>query len=135
VEISRTNIWASYVIFLKLPKLNNRLIGENSPNLVTLIRAVVDCKEHWCKKVHFSQGDQIGGNFASWVIVNFGQILKITEANKKIYSTFFRKLLFINFDKNGLGNILGDIFFQSHLVTLTTGQLNTKRTAANQFHP
>jgi hypothetical protein len=32
----RKKIWVIYVIFIKLPKVNNDLIGENSPNLVTL---------------------------------------------------------------------------------------------------
>jgi hypothetical protein len=31
-------IWATSVIFKKTPKVNNRPIGENSPNLVTLAR-------------------------------------------------------------------------------------------------
>jgi hypothetical protein len=29
-------LWAIYLIFKKLPKVNNRPIGENTPNLVTL---------------------------------------------------------------------------------------------------
>jgi hypothetical protein len=30
-------MWATSVIFFKLPAVNNRPIGENSPNLVTLV--------------------------------------------------------------------------------------------------
>jgi hypothetical protein len=33
---SSATIYAAYVIFRKLPNVNNRPIGENSPNLVTL---------------------------------------------------------------------------------------------------
>jgi hypothetical protein len=33
---SGTKIWATFVFFQKLPKVNNRPLGENSPNLVTL---------------------------------------------------------------------------------------------------
>jgi hypothetical protein len=34
---SSPNFWAIYAIFfIKLPKVNNRQIGENSPNLVAL---------------------------------------------------------------------------------------------------
>jgi hypothetical protein len=33
---SSSKIWATFVIYTKQPKLNNRPIGENSPNLVTL---------------------------------------------------------------------------------------------------
>jgi hypothetical protein len=29
-------MWATFVIFTKLPIVNNRALGENSPNLVTL---------------------------------------------------------------------------------------------------
>jgi hypothetical protein len=31
-------MWATSVIFKKLPKVNNRPLGENSPNLVTLLQ-------------------------------------------------------------------------------------------------
>jgi hypothetical protein len=34
---SSTNMWATSVIFKRLPKVNNHLLGENSPNLITLI--------------------------------------------------------------------------------------------------
>jgi hypothetical protein len=30
-------MWATFVIFKKLPKANNHQMGENSPNLVTLM--------------------------------------------------------------------------------------------------
>jgi hypothetical protein len=30
-------MWATFVIFTKLPKVNNRPIGEKSPNLVSLL--------------------------------------------------------------------------------------------------
>jgi hypothetical protein len=33
---SDTKIWATFVFFQKLSKVNNRPLGENSPNLVTL---------------------------------------------------------------------------------------------------
>jgi hypothetical protein len=36
VKKSCPNILATFVIFKKLPKENNRTMGENSPNLVTL---------------------------------------------------------------------------------------------------
>jgi hypothetical protein len=35
---SGTKIWATSVFFQKLPKVNNRPLGENSPNLVTLLK-------------------------------------------------------------------------------------------------
>jgi hypothetical protein len=34
-------MWATSIIFKKLPKVNNHLLGENSPNLVTLLGSVV----------------------------------------------------------------------------------------------
>jgi hypothetical protein len=34
---SGTKIRATFVFFQKLPKVNNRPLGENSPNLVTLL--------------------------------------------------------------------------------------------------
>jgi hypothetical protein len=34
---SSTKIWTTFVIFEKLSKVNNRPLGENSPNLVTLL--------------------------------------------------------------------------------------------------
>jgi hypothetical protein len=36
VEKSSAKIWATSVIFEKLPKVNNHPKGENSPNLDTL---------------------------------------------------------------------------------------------------
>jgi hypothetical protein len=33
-------MWATSIIFKKLPKVNNHLLDENSPNLVTLIVTV-----------------------------------------------------------------------------------------------
>jgi hypothetical protein len=38
VEKSSSNIRATFVIFQNLTKVNNRRIGENSPNLVTLVK-------------------------------------------------------------------------------------------------
>jgi hypothetical protein len=35
-QVSKPKCSATSVIFIKLPKVNNRPIGENSPNLVTL---------------------------------------------------------------------------------------------------
>jgi hypothetical protein len=37
VENSTLKFWATSVIFKKLLKVNNHPIGENSPNLVTLL--------------------------------------------------------------------------------------------------
>jgi hypothetical protein len=31
-------MWANSIIFTKLPKVNNRPLGETSPNLVTLMQ-------------------------------------------------------------------------------------------------
>jgi hypothetical protein len=36
LEKSSPKLWAISAIFQKLPKANNRPLGENSPNLVTL---------------------------------------------------------------------------------------------------
>jgi hypothetical protein len=36
VEKSRPKIWLTREIFKKMPKVNNYLTGENSPNPVTL---------------------------------------------------------------------------------------------------
>jgi hypothetical protein len=36
VEKSSTKIWATSAMFEKLPNINSRPIGENSPNLVNL---------------------------------------------------------------------------------------------------
>jgi hypothetical protein len=41
VEKSRQTIWAISVLFIKQPKVNNDPIGENSPNLSTLITVVI----------------------------------------------------------------------------------------------
>jgi hypothetical protein len=40
-------MWATSVIFKKLPKVNNHLLGENSPNLVTLIMVL-----NWAKAIN-----------------------------------------------------------------------------------
>jgi hypothetical protein len=70
-----------------VPKLSSRPIGENSPNLVTLIVAskwnaiqkngLEKSGEDRLKLSFFAsyfKGDQIGRIFAQWVIVYFGQI-------------------------------------------------------------
>jgi hypothetical protein len=36
VEKSSPKMWATYASFTKLPEVNNRPLGENSPNLVSL---------------------------------------------------------------------------------------------------
>jgi hypothetical protein len=39
-------MWATSVIFKKLPKVNNRPMGENSPHLVDLfLRQSMKCKD------------------------------------------------------------------------------------------
>jgi hypothetical protein len=76
-EKSSAKIWAAFAIFKKLPKVNTRPLGENSPNLVTLLRlspcmyttekiALSFCVSR--EKCHW-QGDQIGLIFAHWVVV------------------------------------------------------------------
>jgi hypothetical protein len=39
-------MWAASVIFMNLPKENNHPLGENSPNLVTLLVAVFMTLKH-----------------------------------------------------------------------------------------
>jgi hypothetical protein len=39
VQKSSSKIWATFLFLQKLPKENNRPLGENSPNLVALIPA------------------------------------------------------------------------------------------------
>jgi hypothetical protein len=59
---SSLQIWATSVIFKKLPKENNRPIGNYSPNLVTL------GKEHLVKKsadLHPRQGNLLQRNNSS----------------------------------------------------------------------
>jgi hypothetical protein len=36
-EKSCRRMWTNSILFIKLPKVNNRPMGENSPNLVTLV--------------------------------------------------------------------------------------------------
>jgi hypothetical protein len=36
-EKNQPKVWATYVNFKNLPKINNHPLGENSPNLVTLL--------------------------------------------------------------------------------------------------
>jgi hypothetical protein len=55
------------------------------------------------------KGDQIRRNFANWAIVYFRQFLE-NERNRIIFST---EKLFAHFDKNVLGDILGDFFTTS----------------------
>jgi hypothetical protein len=63
----------------------------------------------------YNQGDQIGPIFiANWATFLFGQLFENYRASPKIWTTFFpRKKLCINFDKSGLGYILGDFFTNS----------------------
>jgi hypothetical protein len=66
-------------------------------------------------------GDQIGRNFAYWVIANFGQWFQITEVhNPHFWPTFFHGKNCINLDKNKFGYALGDCFSQTHLATLAS---------------
>jgi hypothetical protein len=56
------------------------------------------------------QGDQIGRIFAHWVIVSFGKVFLIAEV-PLIFGLLFPLLTSCtNFEKNGLGGILGDFF-------------------------
>jgi hypothetical protein len=58
------------------------------------------------------QGDQIGRIFAQWVIVYFGQLLKICKSN--VFGYFIHQFsLYINFDTNVLGYILAAFFTSS----------------------
>jgi hypothetical protein len=79
----------------KVPKVINRPKGENSPIPVTLI---VPCKlaffQRWQsleKRVHavHPQGDQIGRNFAYWMLVFFATFfLKITKLAQQFVELF-----------------------------------------------
>jgi hypothetical protein len=78
------------------------------------------------------QGDQIGRIFASWLIVRFVQLYQKLQKHANFGGLLFRrKKLCINFDKNGLGYILGD-FSQSHLVTLAAS-INKNLTSAKHL--
>jgi hypothetical protein len=62
----------------------------------------------------WGQGDQIGHIFAFWATVYFGQLFKITKVVQFWGgATFSAKMLCINYDKNGLGYILGNFFHSS----------------------
>jgi hypothetical protein len=58
---SSTKIWTTFVIFEKLSNVNNRPLGENSPNLVTLA---------------LNQGVQIGRIFAPGPFFTFGSFFE-----------------------------------------------------------
>jgi hypothetical protein len=60
------------------------------------------------------QGDRIGRIFAHWVIICFGQFFLNFRTSPHFLLLFPPKyILCINFDKNGLGYILGDFFTNS----------------------
>jgi hypothetical protein len=66
-KIVAQKICSTSVIFKKLPKVNDRPIGENSPNLVTLfLGQLYDFKNIFAGKWHFSlEIQQIGQNIKS----------------------------------------------------------------------
>jgi hypothetical protein len=50
---SSPKLWASSVIFKKLPKEHNQPMGENSPNLVTMVEnAIKKYQTHAAWSVH-----------------------------------------------------------------------------------
>jgi hypothetical protein len=51
VQKSSPKNWASFEIFQKLPKVNNRPMGENSSNLVTLTITDIKLKKGKCEKM------------------------------------------------------------------------------------
>jgi hypothetical protein len=61
------------------------------------------------------QGDQIGRIFARWAIVFFGQIFKNYRKSLNSWPAYFqgKSYVYINFAKNWLGYILGNIFKNS----------------------
>jgi hypothetical protein len=61
VEKSSSNIRATFVIFQNLTKVNNRRIGENSPNLVTLVKH--NWRNQGCQMVCFQTKDPSLGKF------------------------------------------------------------------------
>jgi hypothetical protein len=63
-----------------------------------------------CQRKRRNQGDPIGRIFASWAIVYFVQIFISHKCVEKILGYFSQEKLCINFDKKGLGYILGDFF-------------------------
>jgi hypothetical protein len=70
----------------------------------------------------FKQGDQIGRLFAYLAIIFSGKFFESCRSSQNLLSTYFFHgkscVVCFNFDKRMLGNILGDFFSKTHLVTL-----------------
>jgi hypothetical protein len=68
-----------------------------------------------------------------WVIAYFRQLIESYRSIAHIWATYFILWISIgiNFDKNGLGHLLG-VFSQTHLVTLLDRLLFTRRRVINQ---
>jgi hypothetical protein len=65
------------------------------------------------------QGDQIGRNFAYWLIVYFGHFLRNSKVCQTFWLFFPRNKFCINFDKKCFGLHFGRFFSKTHPVTLT----------------
>jgi hypothetical protein len=99
---------APSAIYQKLPKVNNRPIGENSPNLFTPFNQAAKQRggdfANGFSNIVGGQGDQIGRIFSDWAIPFFGQIFG-SGANS--WATFFHET---SYAKSVLGYSLGDFF-------------------------
>jgi hypothetical protein len=77
-----SKIWATFEIFQRLPEVNNRPIGENSPNLVTLLESWTMCyKSFRVPEQVFTEESYFLGTCGSRL---FG--------NGKFFSIFFQKV-------------------------------------------
>jgi hypothetical protein len=54
------------------------------------------------------QGDQIGRKVALWAIIYCGHIIENDKNSPNFSATIFDGKMFVYFDKNGLGSMLGD---------------------------
>jgi hypothetical protein len=80
---SGTKIRDTFVFFQKLPKFNNRPLGENPPNLVTLPGTDVMIFKKIAEKFTFLT--QTNGNFAEKVIIcNIGFLEKRHFFHRKL---------------------------------------------------
>jgi hypothetical protein len=110
VEKSTQKILGYLCNFQKLPKVNNRPIGENSPNLTNgdFLQA-----SQWLHFAPSIQGDQIGRKFVHWVVVYLDQFYSNDRSGRKNLATFFNGVSYaLILTKNGLGYIFVRFFYK-----------------------
>jgi hypothetical protein len=111
-------MFATFVIFIKMPKVKNYPLSENSPNLVTLLcfaspSCAEDCWLSWL------QGDQIGRIFRYWVSVYFWAFKRLCRISPNFWATFFLRKCYVPIilEKKSWATVWA-IFLQTHLATL-----------------